>query len=62
MIEETCVCGHLKTTHGWATRCVHTEIGFTKDGHKGLWKCICTEFKLDNLQLIEDLAKERRLI
>jgi hypothetical protein len=57
---EYCVCGHLRLGHkGWEhepTGCTESVIPFT-----GRF-CSCQEFKLDNLKLIEHLAKERNLI
>ena len=61
-MEEYCVCGHPKITHWWQASCRHTETSFNKDGHKGLWYCICCGFKLDNLRFIEDTAKAQGLI
>ena len=54
---EYCVCGHLATAHirgrGCAACIDWMNIFDSKNEHT---------FKLDNLKLIEDLAKERKLI
>jgi hypothetical protein len=54
-----CICSHDYKSHsitsgGWCFACSF-RLG-------DLSKSFCGEFKLDNLKLIEDLAKERKLI
>jgi hypothetical protein len=60
MIEVTkgkCICGHTKGSH---------FLGYCSLVYKVVKaqspKCSCPKYKLDNLKLIEDLAKERKLI
>ena len=63
---EYCVCRHERELH-WALRstsCAATiGIGSTilPDVETRIG-CECKKFKLDNLKLIEDIAKERKLI
>jgi hypothetical protein len=54
---EYCVCGHNYKVHRYwgPPNCwVKDKVGHLI--------CPCESFKLDNLKLIEDLAKERKLI
>jgi hypothetical protein len=65
-MTEYCVCGHLEQDHIWS--------GYTKCPPEWCWcrECLFSndldstnhmhEFKLDNLKLIEDLAKKRKLV
>lgn len=53
---EYCVCGHTKVCHYYH----YKEDGKTK--RPCLAWCPCPIFALNNLQLIEDLAKECKLI
>jgi hypothetical protein len=56
-IVEKCVCGHEKYYHMNVSGmgCWACPDGF-------FVACGCKRFKLDNLTLIEDLAKERSLV
>ena len=61
-MQEYCICcGHDIDAHiGWEGEswgCTYSVI--IPHGEYG---CDCTEFKLDNLRLIEDIAKTRNLI
>jgi hypothetical protein len=59
-----CICGHTKHVHiGWGGDSTGCNFAFLEDVQEP-WEryCLCQEFKLDNLKLIEDLAKERKLI
>ena len=55
---EYCVCGHDYTAHGctsggWCFPCYNkAPLGVES----------CEQYKLDNLKLIEDLAKEKGLV
>lgn len=59
--EFPCICKHEKGVHlrskdGAMNYCAYCEReGFFKDDR-------CIKFQLDNLQLIEDLAKEQDLV
>lgn len=54
MVELKCVCGCIEGYHAYDER-----IGW----HCGWCGIQCNQgFKLDNLKLIEDLAKERKLV
>ena len=46
-----CVCKHIR----------HQHANYNSWCNAGA-RCYCNEYKQDNLQLIEDLAKERNLI
>ena len=62
---EYCVCGCIRNKHTW----LRTGLFQSEEGCS---ECLIKEpydrektyhkFKLDNLKLIEDLAKERKLI
>lgn len=58
MIFEYCICRHLKEDH----IPVSTILPGPFDGHCKYDTCFCPEFKLDNLQFVEDLAKEKGLL
>jgi hypothetical protein len=60
---EYCVCEHKKADHrnkrfDDATQHIYTTLVCWS--FPGI--CPCMEFKLDNLKLIEDLAKEKGLV
>jgi len=59
---EYCVCGHEKDAHASLEGKCEAEV-IWKD-RNGYLSCgiFCECFKLDNLKLVEDLAKERNLI
>jgi hypothetical protein len=55
-----CVCGHSENFHAsklYGFKANECRIMIVSDEQCGCWK-----FKLDNLKLIEDLAKEKNLI
>jgi len=55
---EYCVCGHSKEDHvGWE----HQPTG-CNEWIGTINTCDCDEFKLDNLRLIEQLAKQKGLV
>jgi len=57
-MTEYCVCGHTKKQHElrYGGKCWY-------EGHDSKsYPHPCEVFKLDNLKLIEDLAKERKLV
>jgi hypothetical protein len=63
MIEEKCICRHERRAH--ANRPFGTDYIPKSDCFfvvKSGALCKCLLFQLDNLKLIEDLAKERTLI
>ena len=61
-MKEYCVCGHNINEHaGWEgepTGCTY-ELSSRWTHYDS---CQCSEFKLDNLRFVEDLAKKRNLI
>ena len=57
-MNEFCVCGHTFNYH-----VDHTDVGIGKYCVGQLNPdCHCSTFKLDNLKLIEDLARKRNLV
>jgi hypothetical protein len=64
---EYCVCGHLFKHHTFLA-CVGCHDEHLSDDNLGALEWYETrekafhDFKLDNLKLIEDLAKERNLV
>lgn len=63
---EHCVCGHEKASHypGICRLCMDrvNELGQLGEVNVNSLVKLFHTFKLDNLKLIEDLAKERNLI
>jgi hypothetical protein len=57
---EYCLCGHLVATHTGAF--YDDPVTFRLYNPSACYVCGCPQFKLDNLRLIEDLAKERGLV
>lgn len=59
-MKEYCICGHSIREHkGWE----YEPTGCQGDDSSVVGGiCECSEFKLDNLRFVEDLAKERNLI
>lgn len=53
--NQPCICGHGKDKH-------YEETFYFYPYCKMYDYCRCLSFKLDNLQFVEDLAKERNLI
>jgi hypothetical protein len=69
MIEELCiVCGHIESVHRPKT----VDCSWTSEYTHWCEECSINQkytpptmfhnFKIDNLRLIEDLAKERKLV
>jgi hypothetical protein len=59
--EEPCVCGHKQKEHTMFTG-IHNQCAkCTSRWHFGA-RSPWHEFKLDNLRLIEDLAKHKGLV
>jgi len=62
--DSPCVCGHEKGWHRLSIQ--YCYAGQALDGgnfnYGKIPLCKCARFKLDNLKLVEDLAKERKLI
>lgn len=59
-VTERCLCGHLREKHvtmGCLT-CVSNYIFY----YEGRSDALCKEFRLDNLKLIEDLARIKKLV
>ena len=64
MIGEICICGHDKKAHAdryFGTNEIPKSDCFFIVAANGTF-CKCMIFKLDNLKLVEDLAKERNLV
>ena len=67
---EYCICGHEKTNHNNFDRKSLNGVTLVPRNHcSGCYIeryerdfNICEQFKLDNLKLIENLAKERNLV
>jgi hypothetical protein len=59
MVQEYCVCGHRVDSHS-SWQC-HGTIEHHNNGTY-YTECSCVKAQLDNLKLVEDLAKERNLI
>ena len=58
---EYCICSHDKDGHcGWEGE--PTGCTYSVEIAHGTACCQCCEFKLDNLRLIEDIAKLKHLI
>jgi hypothetical protein len=68
MIKEKCICGHPVEAHtpSYSKQKMWKNAHYMKDacyaGFDDHMPCSCFKFKLDNLRLIEDLAKERKLV
>ena len=60
---EPCVCKHDIRNHFMLDARMHCRKCIEEFGYKSRnADAICKTFKLDNLKLIEDLAKERNLV
>ena len=60
---EYCVCGHDSGWHFKTAPRLDCFANVEKNFNGRYYaNCPCNEFKLDNLKLIEDLAKERNLV
>lgn len=62
MLTEYCLCKHPQADHtGWENEpsgCKSTLILYDPSASV----CNCCKFRLDNLKLIEDLAKQKSLV
>jgi len=58
---EYCYCGHNINEHdGWEGE--PTGCTYSVEIAHGTQCCYCSEFKLDNLKFVEDLAKQKHLL